>query len=95
MKNGEARIGRGVYYVWKMLGVCRAGSGRVGATLTDEQQAQRKERHSKHKQWYSGFSRLLRKMTSLGKRRALFVGTAADDHDGTTAKDQHHRGRWR
>ena len=32
--------------------MCWAGSFRFGATRTDEQQAERKERHSKHKQWY-------------------------------------------
>ena len=34
-----------------------AGSFGVEATRTGEQQEERKERHSKNKQWYSGFER--------------------------------------
>ena len=49
---------RGVTWL-EGFGSVRASSCRFGATWTDEQQAQRKERHSKHKQWYSGFHRFL------------------------------------
>ena len=75
-----------------------AGSCRFDATCTDEQQAQRKERRSKHKQWYSGSDHFLCKMVNQGMRHALYVGTAADDQDGTTVnprltEDLHHRGR--
>ena len=59
------------------------GCFRLGATRTDEQQAEREEKHSKHKQRYSGFDHFQCKMTNLGKRCALFVGTPAND--GTAA----------
>ena len=66
-------MGRGVQNRWKAVGVRKAGSCRFGATWTDEQQAQRKERHGKHKQWYSGFDRSAKQCCQCYLDNLLFI----------------------
>ena len=73
VSNGEARIstGKGCNMVGRFGSV--PSSCRFGATWTDEQQAQRKERHGKHKQWYSGFDRSAKQCCQCYLDNLLFI----------------------
>ena len=54
VENGWARMFRGVECnTVGRIYECLACSYRFGATRTDKKQAEFKERHSKHHQWYA------------------------------------------